>query len=114
MGRLTFPTRLPRADQAALDGFRLKPAPASVTCLGRLPERKGRAMEMLIWGGVVVSLIGLAGLIWCIATVWKARKAGQGDDALRDTMRRVVPMNTGALFLSVLGLMIVVLGIVLG
>lgn len=71
-------------------------------------------MEWLIWGGATVSMIGLAGLVWCIATVWKARKAGQSDEELRATMQRVVPMNTGALFMSVLGLMLVVLGIVLG
>jgi len=70
-------------------------------------------MDMLIWAGATVSLVGLAGLFWCILTVWKARKSGQTDDALRETMRRVVPVNTGALFLSVLGLMIVVLGIIL-
>lgn len=70
-------------------------------------------MEMLIWGGATVSMVGLAGLVWCIVTVWKARKAGQSDEALRATMQRVVPINTGALFLSVLGLMLVVLGIVL-
>jgi hypothetical protein len=71
-------------------------------------------MEILVWSGAVFSLIGLAGLLWCIVTVWKARKAGQDDEALRATMSRVVPMNTAALFLSFLGLMIVVLGIILG
>jgi len=71
-------------------------------------------MDALIWGGAAMSLMGLAGLIWCIVTVWRARKAGQTDEELRLTMRRVVPVNTGALLLSILGLMVVVLGILLG
>lgn len=70
-------------------------------------------MEMLVWIGALVSLLGLAGLIWCIVTVWKARKAGLDDDALRAKLQQVVPMNTGALFLSMTGLMLVVVGILL-
>jgi hypothetical protein len=71
-------------------------------------------MEILIWAGAGVSLIGLVGLIWCIVTVWKARKAGLDDAALKAMLQRVVPVNTAALFLSFIGLMMVVLGIILG
>jgi hypothetical protein len=71
-------------------------------------------MEALIWGGAAISMVGLMGLIWCVVTVWRARKAGQTDEELRGTMRRVVPVNAGALLLSILGLMVVVLGIMLG
>jgi len=71
-------------------------------------------MEILIWLGAALSLGGLVGLVWCIVTVWKARRAGQSDTDLRATIQRVVPLNTGALFLSVLGLMMVVVGIMLG
>ncbi len=70
-------------------------------------------MEILIWAGAFVSLLGLVGLIWCIMTVWKARKAGLDDAALKATLQRVVPINTAALFLSFIGLMMVVLGIIL-
>ena len=68
-------------------------------------------MEMLIWLGAAVTLVGLGLLVWCIQRVWKARKAGLDDDALRAVLQRIVPLNTGALFLSVIGLMLVVLGI---
>ncbi|VAV99179.1 hypothetical protein MNBD_ALPHA07-1266 [hydrothermal vent metagenome] len=71
-------------------------------------------MEILIGIGALVSLLGLAGLIWCIMTVWKARKAGLEGDALRAVVQKVVPVNSGALFLSVIGLMMVVLGVILG
>lgn len=71
-------------------------------------------MDVLIWLGAAVSLVGLAGLVWCIVRVWKARKAGLSDDELRAELQKVVPLNTGALLLSVMGLMLVVLGIALG
>ncbi|RKT34807.1 hypothetical protein BXY70_0831 [Roseovarius halotolerans] len=71
-------------------------------------------MEMLIWLGALISLLGLGGLVWCIVTVWKARKAGLSDEALRARVQKVVPVNFGALLLSVFGLMLVVVGIVLG
>ena len=29
----------------------------------------------LIWGGATLSLVGLAGLVWCIVKVWSARRA---------------------------------------
>lgn len=70
-------------------------------------------MEILIWCGAAVSLLGLAGLIWCVLRVWRARRAKLGDDAMRAVLRKVLPVNTGALLLSVLGLMMVVLGIML-
>lgn len=71
-------------------------------------------MDWLIWTGAVVSLVGLVGLVWCILRVWKARRAGIDDEALRDVVRRTIPLNMGALFLSVIGLMAVILGIFLG
>ncbi len=71
-------------------------------------------MEWLIWAGTAVSLLGLAGLIWCIVLVAKARRANLPDAELRDRIRSVLPLNMGALFLSVAGLMMVVVGILLG
>jgi len=71
-------------------------------------------MDILIWTGAFVSLLGLIGLLWCIYKVWQARKSGLTDDALRNAVRKIVPLNTGALFVSVLGLMMVIVGIMLG
>ena len=67
--------------------------------------------EVLIWGGAALSLAGLAGLIWCILRVNRARKAGLSDADLRAAVQAVLPWNLGALFLSVIGLMLVILGI---
>lgn len=71
-------------------------------------------MEWLIWLGAAVSMVGLAGLVWCILAVWRAKRADLPDAELRERVRRVIPLNMGALLLSVLGLVIVVLGIALG
>ncbi len=71
-------------------------------------------MEALIAAGAVVTLLGLGGLIWCILRVARAKKAGLADDALRAVMQKTVALNMGALFLSVIGLMMVVVGLLLG
>lgn len=71
-------------------------------------------MEMLVWAGAAVSLCGLAGLLWCILKVWHARRARLDDEALRRAVQGVLPLNMAALFLSVIGLMMVVVGIMLG
>lgn len=71
-------------------------------------------MALLVWTGAALSLAGLLGLVWCIHRVWSARRQGLPDEELREVVRKVVPMNMGALMLSVLGLMMVILGIFLG
>ena len=71
-------------------------------------------MDYLIWGGAALSLLGLAGLFWSIAKVNRARKAKLTDEELRAAMQKALPLNLGALFLSVIGLMLVILGVFLG
>lgn len=70
--------------------------------------------DIIIWAGAALSLTGLAGLIWCILRVNKARKAGLSDEDLRAAVQAVLPWNLAALFLSVIGLMMVILGISFG
>lgn len=69
--------------------------------------------ELLIWGGAALSLIGLLGLIWCIIYVARARRAGLTEEDMRARLQKALPMNLAALFLSVIGLMLVILGIFL-
>ncbi len=71
-------------------------------------------MDSLIWIGAAVSLAGVGGLLWCIVLVARARRAGLSDEALRERLQTVVPLNLGALLLSAIGLMLVVVGILLG
>jgi O-antigen/teichoic acid export membrane protein len=72
------------------------------------------AFDMVIWAGAAISVLGLVGLIWCIIRVSRAKRAKLDDDAMREVLRTALPMNLGALFLSVIGLMMVIVGIFLG
>lgn len=70
--------------------------------------------DFIIWGGATLSLAGLLGLVWCILRVMKARKSNLSDDELRAAVQTVLPWNLASLFLSVIGLMMVILGVSLG
>lgn len=71
-------------------------------------------MDGLIWSGAAVSCMGLLGLIVSIIRVNRARKVGLDDEGLRAAVQKVLPLNLGSLFLSVIGLMMVIVGIFLG
>ena len=68
-------------------------------------------MEILIWIGTCISLTGLVGIIWCIIKVNKARRDNLPDDQMRDVVKNIIPYNLGAFFMSIIGLMLVILGI---
>ena len=69
--------------------------------------------DMVIWGGALLTLAGLAALMWCIVTVARAKRAGLDDAALKARMRTVLAVNMGALAASTIGLMAVIAGIML-
>ena len=71
-------------------------------------------MDGLIWSGAAVSCLGLLGLVVSIIRVNRARKAGLDDKGLRAAVQKVLPLNLGSLFLSVIGLMMVIVGIFIG
>jgi hypothetical protein len=71
-------------------------------------------MDWLIWIGAALSVLGMGGLIWCIATVARAKKSEASDEDMRATLQKVLPRNLASLFLSVIGLMMVIVGISLG
>lgn len=66
---------------------------------------------VIIWTGAALSLVGLVGLMWCIFNVTRARRAKLDDEEMRRVLASAIPMNLGALFLSVIGLMLVIVGI---
>jgi uncharacterized membrane protein len=70
-------------------------------------------MQALVWAGALVSLCGVAGLVFCVLRALRARRAGLSDEAMRAELQRVVLINMAALAVSALGLMMVVLGIFL-
>ena len=68
-------------------------------------------MQALIWGGAAVTLLGVAGLMFCAAQSLKARTLP--DDQARAAMDRVVTLNLASMGVAVLGLMAVVAGLLL-
>ena len=71
-------------------------------------------MQVLIFIGALVSLLGLGGLIWCIIYAARAKRQGLSEAEMNARLQRAVAMNMGALCFSVIGLMMVVIGIFLG
>lgn len=71
-------------------------------------------MDWLVWLGAAVSVTGLAVILWCIYAAFSARRAGMEDSTLRDRLQRIVVINLAAFFLSAMGLIMVVAGIMLG
>ena len=69
--------------------------------------------DLLVLFGAILTLAGFAGLIFCIARVIRARRRGLSDEEMRAVLQAVLPINLAALGISVLGLMLVVLGIFL-
>ena len=60
-----------------------------------------------------MALAGLLALGYCIYAAISAKRAGLPDPELRARLQRIVTINMGALLVSVLGLMSVVLGVFL-
>ena len=68
-------------------------------------------MNALIWGGAVVVMLGVGGLVYCGVQSMKAR--GLPEAAARAIMQKVVVWNLAAMGVAVLGLMAVVAGLLL-
>jgi hypothetical protein len=71
-------------------------------------------MEFLVWIGTAIALAGLAGLVWCIIAVARARRANLDESEMPVRLRQVVAVNMAAFLTSVLGLIVVVVGMILG
>ncbi len=71
-------------------------------------------MELVIAIGALVTLAGVGALAACVVLAARARRRAADDAALRAALQRLLPLNLGALLLSALGLMLVVIGILLG
>ena len=70
-------------------------------------------MEWLVWIGTGCTCLGLVGLGWCIMAAFRARREETDEDRLKARLQRVVAANLGALAVSAIGLMLVILGVFL-
>lgn len=71
-------------------------------------------MEIIVWIGAALSVVGLCGIIYSIVAVARAKRANLSDEELRARISKILPINLGALFVSMIGLMAVIIGIMLG
>ena len=70
-------------------------------------------MGIMIWIGTGLTLLGVLGLGLCVVLALRAKRSGLDDAALKSALQKVVALNLGALLLSGLGLMAVIVGIIL-
>ncbi len=68
---------------------------------------------MLIWIGATLTILGMIGIIVSIIMVTRAKRAKLEDAEMRARIGKILPLNMGALFVSMIGLMMVIVGIVL-
>lgn len=67
----------------------------------------------MIWAGALLTVLGLIGIVYSILQVTRAKRAELSDEDMRARLSKILPINIGALFVSTLGLMIVIVGIAL-
>lgn len=70
-------------------------------------------MQNLAPIGLVVTLVGLAGLAYCIIQGLRIRRAGLPPAEIHARLHRLLAVNLGSVALAALGLGILVLGLVL-
>ncbi len=70
-------------------------------------------MQILIWSGALITLLGVAGLLYVGLKLAAARRETSDDAALKARIQKLLPINLASLFISAIGLMMVVIGIVL-
>lgn len=71
-------------------------------------------MQLLVWAGALLAAAGFLGVLWSALLVVRARGARLPEPELRARLARALPLNLGAFGLSVLGLLLVVVGVLLG
>ena len=71
-------------------------------------------MEIVVWVGAGLSMLGLVGIVYSIVAVARAKRANLTDEELRARVSAILPLNLIALFVSMIGLMAVIIGVMLG
>lgn len=68
-------------------------------------------MGNLIWIGSAITVVGLLALLYTVVLVLRAKRAELDDEEMRVRLAKIIPINMVALFVSVIGLMAVIMGI---
>ena len=69
---------------------------------------------LLVPIGVAITLAGIGGLMWCIVSANRVRKADLSDEEAKTRLNRLVAINLASLAIAGLGLMCLVTGLFLG
>jgi hypothetical protein len=66
----------------------------------------------MIFGGILLALLGLFGLGYCIWQGFRLRRSGGDLASITPALQRLIAINFAAVGLSAMGLMLIVLGFV--
>ena len=67
-------------------------------------------MDWLVIPGVFVTLLGVAGLGYCIVRAVALRRSGLDGEALAAELQKLIPVNMGSVFVGAIGLIMVLIG----
>lgn len=96
-------------DENTAGGWTVAPATAGFSAAGALWQ----GMVAFVAIGIVLSLAGLAGILWCITKAAQLRRADMSDDAIRAELGRLVFAHTAAIGTAFVGLGLLVVGLLL-
>jgi len=72
----------------------------------------GRIMTILVIIGTVLVIAGLGLLLTCIIKAGQIQRGGHSHEDATEALQKLIPLNMGGVFLSAIGLMCVVLGLI--
>lgn len=70
-------------------------------------------MQVVAWIGGIMSVLGLAGVLWCIRKALWLRRAQLDDTAARAHLNRLIAGHMAAIGTAFLGLGLLVVGVLL-
>ncbi len=70
-------------------------------------------MQYMIYAGVVMAVLGLAGLGFCIRIAGGVKRDAEAGKDTKDRMQMLIALNTAALGTSFIGLALVTVGVLL-
>lgn len=72
-------------------------------------------MTAIVIAGAILTLVGLALLVWSVLKAWRIKQTPDLDEtAAKAEMQRMIAINMGGVALGFLGLGIVMVGLFLG
>jgi hypothetical protein len=70
-------------------------------------------VTLLIYAGIALVLVGLAGLLWFVQRVRRLQQAQADEAAIKAELRALVMLNAASVGLAFLGMALAVVGLIL-